>query len=101
MQYINVDVDKLPEVKVSDEIFQNMIVDASTDRIKRMNFHTILRHTKHVISASFDKKIKLIELELNKKKVQVRGRNITDIKAFPIIMQGEGETPWKVQLDYD
>ena len=66
MKYLGVDVRKLPDVEISDDIKQHNMVDVSTRDIKRVNFHLICRNTKYVITASHFRKTKRTELEFRK-----------------------------------
>ena len=66
IRYLGVDVVMMPSVELSNEIFQNNIVDVSTRFIKKVNFHLIFLNAMYVVTANYFKKTKKTVIEFNK-----------------------------------
>jgi len=70
------DVEKLPEVKKELMICRNKITKSSTSDQRITQFHTIYDNVRQVISVTYFKKRKYLEVRLNKAKEFVRGYEI-------------------------
>ena len=75
------------------------MVDTTNGDNRTCQFHTIYDNTRYVITASYNKKRKLIELRCGKKKEVFRGKHLTDPTLFPLKMQDD-ELAWKLRLNY-
>jgi len=78
------DVESLPEVEKDLSLFRNKIVKSSTSDQRFTQFHTIYDNERHVISVTYYKIRKFLEVRLNKTKEFVRRKKLTDQGVFPL-----------------
>ena len=73
------DVEKLPQVEKVLQICRNKTTTtkSSTSDQRMTQFHTIYDNVRQVISVTYFKKRKYLEVRLNKAKESVRGKNLT------------------------
>ena len=95
MKIQGVDCDKLPQVQMGDGIFKNKIVDTAVGDLRLVQFHIFASEERYVVVVSHNKKRKLLELQLNKRKEFVRGKKLTDPGVFPLVLE-DGDLQWKV-----
>ena len=82
------------------QLCKNKIVDNTWDSVRRVEFHLIYKNERHVVTATYHLKRKLLELRCKKKKEFVRGKKLTQAGVFPLKMQDD-EHQWKLELNYD
>jgi len=70
-------VEKLPEVEKELKICRNKIMESSTADQRITQFHSIYDNKRHVITVTYFKKRKYLEVRLNKAKEFVRGKKLT------------------------
>ena len=74
---MGIQADKLPVFRRRAQIYRNKIKHSSTGDQRMTQFHTIYDNVRHVISVTYFKKRKYLEVRLNKAKEFVRGYAIS------------------------
>ena len=74
-------------------------MDTTCGDNRTCQFHAIYDNRRYVITASYNRKRKLIELRCGKKKESFRNKHLTDPGLFPLKMQDD-EMAWKLNLYY-
>ena len=72
-----VEVTKLPQAEKDLLIYKHKIVDNSTADQRLILFHVVFENERHVVSVSYLKKRKLLELHFRKKKEISKGKNLS------------------------
>ena len=62
VDFLGVDVRKLPKVELTDQIYRHERKDSSTDKIIRVTWFLIQRNNKYEVTGRFLKKVKRCEL---------------------------------------
>ena len=78
------DVEKLPKVEKELKICRNKTMSRSSADQRFTQFHTIYDNVRHVITVTYFKKRKYLEVRLNKAKEFVRGKSLTQQGVFPL-----------------
>jgi len=66
------------------QICRNKITKSSTSDQRMTQFHAIYDNVRQVISVTYFKKRKYLEVRLNKAKEGVRGKKLTQDGVFPL-----------------
>ena len=75
-------------------------MDNSTVDQRLIQFHVVFENERHVVSVSYLKKRKLLELHFRKKKEISKGKNLSQAGVFPLRLQDD-DLRWKLSLDYN
>ena len=67
MDYQGIVAERLPPVMKSREIFHHKVVDTSTAKARLVSFHAVFEDQRQVITATYFKRRKRLELRFGKK----------------------------------
>ena len=84
MRYFGLDPENLPVKKKNLMICYHKIVDTTSGDNRTCQFHAIYDNERYVITATYIKKRKLLELRHGKKTEIFRGKHLSDSGLFPV-----------------
>ena len=100
LNYEGMGADKFPAVEKKLQICQNKIVVESNADYRQTQFHAVYDNKRYVITVTYQKKRKMIELRFNKRKEVARNKKLTQPGVFPMKLQDD-ELSWKLSLYYE